>query len=321
MTSLIAHQLHLICTTTTALELPVVRGPVLRGALVQALLAEFCPVRGGTTCGTPILAAVCPICSLLATVEENAERGADVPRPFTIEPPLGSNSAFASNDPFEFGLTLFGDAVALLPYLLAGITRMGRGGIGDRRDVPGHFRLREVWAVDPLRGCQRRLMTDDEATITMPHLPITHAAASERAERLPRDAIALELLTPLRLVSDGKLVHALTFDVLLRRLLRRLDQLALATTGRGLDLPFAQLVEAAGSVRVASDETRWLDASSHSSRTGRSAPIGGLVGKITFAGDLGPFLPWLAWGEVTHVGKDATKGNGWYRLTRVSTRN
>jgi hypothetical protein len=155
----------------------------------------------------------------------------------------------------------------------------------------------------------------------MPDLPITHAAVSERAERLPRDAIALELLTPLRLVSDGKLVHALTFDVLMRRLLRRLDQLALATTGRGLDLPFAQLVEAAGAVRVASDKTRWLDANSHSSRTGRSTPIGGLVGQIVFVGDLSPFLLWLVWGEIAHVGKDATKGNGWYRLTRVSARN
>ena len=150
----------------------------------------------------------------------------------------------------------------------------------------------------------------------MPDLPITHAAVLERASRLPREAITLELLTPLRLVGEGKLVHTLTFEPLLRRLLRRLDQLALATTGQGLDLPFGELVDAARDVRVVQDKTRWLDASSHSSRTGRTTPIGGLVGTITFAGDLAPFLPWLVWGEIAHVGKDATKGNGWYRLTR-----
>jgi hypothetical protein len=38
-----------------------------------------------------------------------------------------------------------------------------------------------------------------------------------------------------------------------------------------------------------------------------------LVGRITFEGELAPFLPWLMWGEVVHGGKDATKG--WYRLS------
>lgn len=319
MASLIAHRLRMLCTAKTGLMLPVVRGPVVRGALVQALLGEFCPVRGGEGCGTRELAAACPVCSLLATAEDGGERGVDVPRPFTIEPPLGSSGTFAPGDPFEFGLTLFGETVALLPYLLAGVTRMGAGGMGDRATAPGRFMLREVWAVELMRGCQHRLTSDDEATVTMPDLPITHAAVQERAQRLPSDMIALELLTPLRLVSDGKLVHTLTFEPLLRRLLRRLDQLSQATTGRGLDVPFAQLVEAAGAVCVVRDETRWLDANSHSSRTGRTTPIGGLVGKITFAGDLAPFLPWLVWGEIAHVGKDATKGNGWYRLTRATS--
>jgi len=159
-------------------------------------------------------------------------------------------------------------------------------------------------------------MSEDEPTIAMPSLPITHTAVLERAERLPRDILCLELLTPLRLIVEAKLVHTLTFEALIRRLLRRLDQLALTTTGSGLNLPFGQLVEAAGAVRVLRNETRWLDASSHSSRTGRSTPIGGLVGQVVFGGDLDPFLPWLVWGEIAHVGKDATKGNGWYRLAR-----
>ena len=317
MTDLIAHRLRLLCQATTTMVLPPVRGPVLRGALVGALLADFCPVVGREGCGEQPLAAACPVCSLLATAEEGTGHGSETPRPFTVEPPLGSAGAIAPGDPFEFGLTLVGDAVGLLPYLLAGVSHMGATGMGDRRVAPGRFKLREVWAVDPPGGHQHRLMSHDEETITMPDLPITHAAALERASRLPREAIALELLTPLRLVGEGKLVHRVAFEPLLRRLLRRLDQLSLITTGAGLDLPFGELVDAARAVRVARDDTRWLDATSHSSRTGRSTPIGGLVGAVTFVGDLTPFLPWLVWGEIAHVGKDATKGNGWYRLTRA----
>jgi hypothetical protein len=32
------------------------------------------------------------------------------------------------------------------------------------------------------------------------------------------------------------------------------------------------------------------------------------------AEDWSPFLPYLIWGQFTHVGKDATKGNGVYRI-------
>jgi len=323
VTGLVAHRLWVECTAETAIVLPLVRGPVLRGALVGALLADFCLVRGGEGCGSLELAAACPACALLASAEDSVDQGqshgVDGPRPFTIEPPLGGNGTFAPGDPLPFGLTLFGDSVGLFPYLLAGIARMGQAGMGDRRAAPGRFRLREVWAIDPLQGAQQRLMSDLEETMAMPDLPITHTAVLERAARLPGDAVALELLTPLRLVTEGKLVHRLTFQALLRRLLRRLDQLSLATTGQGLDVPFSQLIEAAGVVRVVNDETRWLDASSHSSRTGRTTPIGGLVGHVVFAGDLAPFLPWLVWGEVAHVGKDATKGNGWYRLSRAGS--
>jgi hypothetical protein len=43
-------------------------------------------------------------------------------------------------------------------------------------------------------------------------------------------------------------------------------------------------------------------------------PMGGLVGSVTLEGELEPFLPWLVWGSLTHVGKDAAMGNGQLRL-------
>jgi len=27
-----------------------------------------------------------------------------------------------------------------------------------------------------------------------------------------------------------------------------------------------------------------------------------------------PLLPWLVWGQFTHVGKNAVKGDGWYEI-------
>jgi len=316
MTALTAQSLRLLCTARTEVVLPPVSGPVVHGALLRALLDLFCPVRGGVACGSTQLFDACPICPLVTTGDDGAGRpdmAAMRSRPFTVEPAL-RRGLVPPGEPFEFGLTVFGDPARLLPLLLDGVVRMAARGIGERGVAPGLFDVREVRAVDPLRGLRRRILPRAGADPAAHELLVTHDSALAYAARLSPDTVTLELLSPLRLIDAGALAHTLTFQLLARRLLRWIDGLALSTTGAGLALPFTELIEATGAVRMTRDETRWLDVESYSGRTRRSTPIGGLVGRTTFAGDLAPFLPWLAWGQVTHVGKDTTKGDGWYLL-------
>ncbi|MBI1884774.1 MAG: CRISPR system precrRNA processing endoribonuclease RAMP protein Cas6 [Chloroflexi bacterium] len=146
-------------------------------------------------------------------------------------------------------------------------------------------------------------------------MPVTHEVVTSSCRLLNSlSGATLELLTPTRLVADGALVKRLTFPVFLRRLLRRLTDLTRTATGGHPGFDHEALLQQAEDVRVAEDRTRWVDVPSYSSRQGRFTPIGGLVGEVTFEGDLKPFAPWLIWGSITHVGKDATKGGGWYRL-------
>ena len=42
--------------------------------------------------------------------------------------------------------------------------------------------------------------------------------------------------------------------------------------------------------------------------------LGGLVGRVTYAGDLTEFVPFVALGAYLHVGKNATFGLGKYRV-------
>ncbi|MGH8590087.1 MAG: CRISPR system precrRNA processing endoribonuclease RAMP protein Cas6, partial [Gammaproteobacteria bacterium] len=41
---------------------------------------------------------------------------------------------------------------------------------------------------------------------------------------------------------------------------------------------------------------------------------GGLLGQITYRGDLSPFLPWLALGEWMHIGGKTSFGLGRYTI-------
>jgi hypothetical protein len=108
------------------------------------------------------------------------------------------------------------------------------------------------------------------------------------------------------------LVRRPEFRVLFQRLLERLSALARAYSPTPLAIDFGHLIAQAGAVQLVDDRTRWVELESYSTRLGRATPLGGLMGQATYSGDLSPFWPYLVWGQFTHVGKDAVKGNGMY---------
>jgi hypothetical protein len=203
---------------------------------------------------------------------------------------------------------------------VSAVTQMGQHGIGDRRKAPGRFALSEAWMMDPVGGVQRRILSPHDSVIAMNDLPITHGSVLDYVQKLPQHALEVDLLTPLRLINEKAVAQRFAFDVFARWIMRRLDQLTRTTTGAGIDMWFSDLIDKASAVHVTADKTRWVGVQSYSRRTGNATSIGGLVGKVTLEGPLGAFLPWLAWGELSHVGKDATKGNGWYRLCSIPSR-
>jgi len=151
--------------------------------------------------------------------------------------------------------------------------------------------------------------------VSVPDIPITDAHVQAVATLSPETArLTLEFLTPLRLVDQGRLVQRLAFLPFLLRLLERLEALSVRYGGQRLPFDHAQLLPAVEQVTVLEDATRWIELESYSTRRQARSPMGGLVGSVTFGGPLAPFLPWLLWGQFTHAGKDAVKGNGLYRL-------
>ncbi len=301
------------CRALTPMALPRHKGATFRGALFGALRGDFCLAPRAGPCLDCRIRQACPVCSLLATADDESPRGIEVARPCTIEPPLGPEEHFPPGSPFSFGLTLFGDAAALLPYIVLGVQRMGESGIGNRSIAAGRFKVETISAFDPVTGKATPIYEEGDSVVTQAPASPT-AGLWELAQKRPISSVSLDLLTPTRLINEGRLVKTITFPVLMRRLLRRASDIARTATGASPVFDYAGLLDLAEGVEVQDDRTRWLDLSSYSSRQGRSTPIGGLVGSLAFRGDLAPFLPWVLLGAVCHVGKDATKGNGMYRV-------
>ena len=314
MDGFVAYRLHFHCEARSAIALPLNKGSMLRGAFFGALRRDFCANKDSTSCLACLSAEACPICKLAATVDRENSRGAEVPRPFALEPIVNGKTRYEAGETFSFGLTLFGQALSLFPYVILAVQRMGEIGMGNRTLAPGHFTLQEIWSENPLAGIQKRIFVKDNSMVNVPDIPITHSDVLGFCSALPQDEVRLDLLTPMRLVIRGSLVQWLSFRSLMQRLLRRLTDLYHHCCGEKLELDFAGLLAEAEKVRVVEDKTRWLDLASFSSHRQTKTPIGGLVGEIAFDGNLEPFLPFLVWGQFTHVGKDVTRGNGWYQI-------
>ncbi len=312
MEKFIAHRLTFKCRADGPIQMPPHKGSMFRGALFEALRSDFCLNKVLPSCVECPTAKVCPICKLVATVDHESQRGEEVPRPFSLQPDISATLRYEDGDTFTFGLTLFGSAASLYPYVVLAVQRMGELGLGKKWSAPGRFKLAEIWAINPLTMEAKLLFDEKDRLVQVPDIPIVHEQVLHHCRDMSGGGLGLEFLTPLRLVIDGQLVHQLTFISLIRRLLRRLTDLYRGFSDGVLDIDFPALLRQAESVRVSRDETRWLDLSSFSRRRELRTPIGGLVGEMEFEGDVQPFLPYLVWGHFTHVGKDATRGHGWY---------
>jgi hypothetical protein len=317
--SLTIHQLHVTARTQTPLELDAQSGAAIRGALFSGLWNRFCTNKAAPSCATCPLVRVCPVASLVAPLRDEGQKGsAQQPRPYVIQPPTSVPHRYAAGDTLTFGLGLFGPAADLFPYLVLAAQTLEQHGLGRTLPELGYRRgtvcIEQIDAVSPFTGERLPLAIQGQPQVQSPGLPITAADVRAYAAQLPTDQVTLHLHTPLRLIDDNRLVKRLTLRPLVQRLLRRLGDLSIAYGSGDLELDFATLLDQAAHAAVVADQTRWLDVVSYSSRTRRRTPIGGLVGQVTFAGNLAPLREILAWGMLVHVGRNVVKGDGWYTL-------
>jgi hypothetical protein len=313
------HRIEVRATVRSPIALNEYQGSALRGALFQALYDRFCVNKTAQACAECPLVQSCPIATLMATWRPNGERGADVPRPYTIEPPLHPAHTYQAGDTLHWGLTLFGDALTLIPYIILGVQALEEEGLGNVLPQPdgrwrrGQFRVEDIVAVHPWTFERQVLYQRNSRSIQTPRLAITAKHVAERAGTLAGEQIRVEFMTPTRLIEGGQLLHRPFFRPLFQRVVERLSALSRHFSSSPLDDARSLLAQCLD-VRVVEDRTRWVDLASYSARQRRTTPIGGFVGTVIFRGDLVSALPLLVWGELTHVGKDAVKGNGWYRL-------
>ncbi|MFZ1756323.1 MAG: CRISPR system precrRNA processing endoribonuclease RAMP protein Cas6 [Caldilineaceae bacterium] len=320
---LTAHHLRFTCRAVEPILWHPFKGSAVRGAFVGVLRRTFCPEWKAAETDV-IHVQLCPVCQLLAAPNDEETPG-DVRRPYAIRPPLDTDLRYEPGREFSFTITLFGESLLYLPYLVLTAGGMGATGMGrkDGNGKRGRFEVEHIDGVNPLSGESVTLLGPGERMVQAVSAPVTHkqvlAASMEALDLLAGSGnrLALHFYTPTRLTQDEhKMEKPEPFQMIKAAVLRVTDLAAQygggrpMLDGRPLHLK-TDIYPHADRVVVVTDETRWWDVSGYSGRLEREQRLGGFVGRVFYqAEDWGPLLPWLLWASQTQVGKNAVKGSG-----------
>jgi hypothetical protein len=291
------------------ISLPRNAGSTLRGGLGYVLKRLTC-YHSGANCAECGLGNDCVYGYLMLTSppedSDVLSTLTSVARPFVIQPPLQPQETFQVGQQLRLHVVLFGRGIAYLPYFVLAFQQLGDAGLGPGR---GRLRLAEVTALG-LDG-EAEVFDQVDAAIHETDLSISAENLAARAAELPQDQLSLAFVTSTRLKHQGQFMgEGPPFHVLIRRLLDRVSSLSYFHCGERWDIDFKGWIERAKHVEIADAATRWADWERYSGRQEQRIKMGGLVGPVTYVGDVAPFRALLALGTLVHVGKGTVMGNG-----------
>ncbi len=296
-------RISVIAKAEEPIRVPGYPGSTLRGAFGCALRQCVCPVRQ-ENCRGCVIKNECVYSYIFETPPpEDAEilrKYPFVPHPFVLEATLRPKGIYRLGSELRFGMTLIGDrAIGYLRYIVSAFAEMGRQGLGRER---GRFSVKQIFS----RTADGNIVETKEV--------LSFEDAEVLARAYPLDRITLEFLTPARIRYRRALCDDLQFHILIRNLLRRLSGLLYFHCDQRLELSAREMIRRAESVRVVRKQTRWYDWSRYSGRQKRQVKMGGVVGTMTYEGEIGEFLPLLVLGSWVNVGKGTSLGLGRYVL-------
>jgi hypothetical protein len=317
--------LRLRCTLVarSPARLPPYHGSLLRGAFGHALRAAVCSMGPEQECAVCRLRVACPYTRVFESLVEGAPppflKGlATAPRPYVFEP-RGGGEVFSPGDALSFDLLLFGQAAELAPYAVLAVERMAAAGLGAQRHP---FALERVEAPEAGPGGRevfsRMAGAAAPAALALPFpvvpplaAPLSTSPGAGAEGPASASRALLRFLTPTRLKAGGRLMDEVGVRGLVFAMIRRALEVAhFHVPGAAIDWTFRPLLDCTGAVRVVASDLRWQDWQRYSNRQGRPMEMGGFVGTLEIAGEIGPLVPLLRTAEVLHVGKGATFGLG-----------
>lgn len=310
--SISIQQLTLHCRWTTGARLPAYIGSTVRGAFGWALKRCTCMLKH-QHCSACILRTSCAYAVLFATeLYEDASHGGTInarPHPLVFQLTNPGAVIGQSGEIWDFSLLVIGRGSEFLPHIVHSVQRMGEAGIGAGiRQGLGRFRLEKVIAegvslFDAATGSFEKGFAQRKVSLNCSHT-VPGSAVHQ---------LHVHLHTPLRLKQKNSLQTEIPFHVFIRAALRRISALEIAyghEEGGEPALDYQGLVRRAEEVCIKKSTLRWQELQRYSNRQEKKVSLSGLMGTVTYEGDLAAFVPILHYVRQVHLGKQTVFGLG-----------
>ncbi|HPP07473.1 MAG TPA: CRISPR system precrRNA processing endoribonuclease RAMP protein Cas6, partial [Syntrophorhabdaceae bacterium] len=294
------------------LNLPYFKGSTFRGGFGNVFRRVVCVFKH-KDCKDCMLKPSCVYAYVFETAPDsdarilNMYKYEKIPHPFIIEPPLETKKIYEKGERVNFNLVLIGRANDYMPYFVYTFEELGKIGIGKGKKP---YKLLLVKA-------ENEIIYDSEEK-TIKNIPVKKISLDgiwdfENAEEDLE--MHIQFTTPVRIKYKRGLTSELPFHVLIRNLLRRILLLYYFHCEKTIP-PYDHrlIIHEAEKIKTVKNNLKWWDWERYSNRQKTKMMMGGLVGDITYRGNLKPFLPLLKAGEIIHVGKGTGFGLGKYNI-------
>lgn len=269
-------------------ELPLFLGSTIRGVL-----------------GWSLLTAKSDIYPYLFDAENGTKTKAHLAKPYLIEPP-SPKSIYHKDDELIFTLSLLGEASMYASELIHVLIEQRIFHLGAKR-IP--FRLLSV-----IHGSTYQEIWDEKTAKTRIRNLLS---CSICPEKLVTEWLSIQFQTPLRIRRRGKLVTAIDFPTIIRNITARLNELTASYGGFVHTQEIEQICELAKDIQQVSSVIRCYEMKRYSNKINEKMDFTGVLGTVTFQGNLTPFTPWLHAAHVLHIGRNTTFGCGKLELVML----
>lgn len=289
----------------------------IEGALTGAVRAISC------VCRDDAAIARCPAqrrCAFNLLVRPRADLFPELPKRYRPPPaplvlrPRFPAGTYTRGDELELMMVLVGRAHEHLRWVLAGLAKAGRRGVGPERNagpLGGCFKVSGIEAIGP-GGAPTRCDGTDAAGVSTSPWRFPDDFQAPAPAWCTAGSFTVEFRSPTLVPRKPASRGSLEFSDLITTLGKRVSVLSMAYGDRHL-IDYQEhcaLKAAADGVRVAARGCQWDQWTRRSEKQQRSFTLGGWSGWVRYQGDVTPFVPLLRLGGLLHVGDHTIRGFG-----------
>lgn len=222
----------------------------------------------------------------------------EVLNPYIIVPPMIGKKLFHKNDVLNFDIMFLGDGAKYAKNVIDALNSQGGLRLGVRRNkfifdkVVHKTDQRVIW--------QNRTFYQ----AAMRKIPLVYKTLDNV------ESVTIKFITPLRRRRNNELLKDVDFSSIIRNITYRIKSLTERYGGLVDTEEIEHIHKLSSKINTTKKDIELVNMERYSNRTKEKMDFGGLMGSMSFYGDLSLFVPWLYAAQILHIGGNTTFGMG-----------